>query len=183
MFDNPIFFLILLSLLAAASEWIGKRRKSRQTDADVEEDITEEASSSRRRNFREKQQQWEERLRRLLEGEVEPIPSESKPPEPPPQPAASPKIPKIPLKDQTPPPVKKVPSRPSFQSADRSAAVSQKISRFSGKDPKVQQKLQRLPVSLSRRFRNHQAARQAVIASVVFGPSKGTEENSDLLRF
>lgn len=179
MFDNPIFFLILLSLLATAAEWIGKRRKSRQTDAAAEEEnIAEETSSPRRRNFREKQQQWEERLRRLLEGEVEPIPAESKPPEPPPRPAAPPKTP---LSEQTPPPVREV--RPSFQPAARSTAVSQRISRFSGKDPKVRRKLQRIPVSLSRRFRNRQAVRQAVIASVVFGPSKGTEENSDLLRF
>ncbi len=181
MFDNPIFFLILLSLLATAAEWIGKRRKSRQTDAAAEEEnIAEETSLPRRRNFREKQQQWEERLRRLLEGEVEPVPAESKPPEPPPQPIASPKTP---LRKQPPPPVKEIPARLSFQRAARSTAVSQRISRFSGKDPKVRRKLQRLPVSLSRRFRNRQAVRQAVIASVVFGPSKGTEENSDLLRF
>lgn len=183
MFDNPIFFLILLSLLATAAEWIGKRRKSRQADAAAEEENNaEEATSPRRRNFREKQQQWEERLRRLLEGEVEPIPSESKPPEPPPRPAASP--PKTPFKEQTPPhPVKEIPPRPSFQPAARGTAVSQRVSKFSGGDQKVRRKLQRLPVSLSRRFRNRQAVRQAVIASVVFGPSKGTEENSDLLRF
>lgn len=181
MFDNPIFFLILLSLLATAAEWIGKRRKSRQADAAAEEENnTEEATSPRRRNFREKQQQWEERLRRLLEGEVEPIPSESKPPEPPPRPVAPPKTP---LKEQTRPSVKEVPIRPSFQPAARSTAVSQRISRSSGKDQKIRWKLQRLPISLSRRFRNRQAVRQAVVASVVFGPSKGTEENSDLLRF
>lgn len=181
MFDNPIFFLILLSLLATAAEWIGKRRKSRQADAAAEEENTaEETSSPRRRNFREKQQQWEERLRHLLEGEVEPIPEESKPPEPPPRPVESPKTP---LREQTPPPVKKIPLRPSFQPAAGNAAVSQKISKSSGKDPKVRRKLQRLPVSLSRRFRNRHAVRQAVVASVVFGPSKGTEENSDLLRF
>lgn len=180
MFDNPIFFLILLSLLATAAEWIGKRRKSRQIDAAEKENIAEEPSSSRRRNFREKQQQWEERLRRLLEGEVEPIPSESEPPEPPPRPVAPPKTS---VRERTPPPVKEIPARPSFQPADRSAAVSQKISRSSDKDPKVQQKRQGLTVPLSKRFRNRQAVRQAVVASVVFGPSKGTEENSDLLRF
>lgn len=172
MFDNPIFFLILLSLLAAASDWIGKRRKSRQADGDEEENIDEE-TPSRRRNFKEKQQQWEERLRRLLEGEVEPIPSESKPPEPPPRPVSPPK---------TPTPVREV--RPSFQPAARRASVdSPKISRSFGKDQKVQRKGRRLTVPLSQRFRNRQAVRQAVIASVVFGPSKGTEENSDLLRF
>ena len=179
MFDNPIFFLILLSLLATAAEWIGKRRKSRQADAAAEENIAEE-TPSRRRNFREKQQEWEERLRRLLEGEVEPPPSESKPTEPPPQPVAPPKTP---LKNQTPPPVKEIPVRPSFQPATRSATVFQKIPSASGKDPKVRRTLQRLPIPLSQRFRNRQALRQAIIASVVFGPSKGTEENSDLLRF
>lgn len=178
MFDNPIFFLILLSLLAAASDWIGKRRKSRQADGDEEENIDEE-TPSRRRNFKEKQQQWEERLRRLLEGEVEPIPSESKPPEPPPRPASPPKTP---LREQTPPPVREV--RSSFQPATRRASVDfPKISRSFGKDQKVQRKGRRLTVPLSQRFRNRQAVRQAVIASVVFGPSKGTEENSDLLRF
>ena len=178
MFDNPIFFLILLSLLATAAEWIGKRRKSRQADAAAEEENNaEETSSPRRRNFREKQQEWEERLRRLLEGEVEPPPSESKPP---PQPVAPPKTP---LKNQTPPPVKEIPVRPSFQPATRSATVFQKIPSASGKDPKIRRTLQRLPIPLSQRFRNRQALRQAIIASVVFGPSKGTEENSDLLRF
>ena len=176
MFDNPIFFLILLSLLAAASDWIGKRRKSRQADGNEEENIDEE-TPSRRRNFKEKQQQWEERLRRLLEGEVEPIPSESKPPEPPPRPASPPT-----LREQTPPPVREV--RPSFQSATHRASVdSPKISRSFGKDQKVQREWRRFTVPLSQRFRNRQAVRQAVIASVVFGPSKGTEENSDLLRF
>ena len=180
MFDNPIFFLILLSLLATAAEWIGKRRKSRQADAAAEEEnVAEEKTSSRRRNLREKQHQWEERLRRLLEGEVEPIPAESKPPEPPPQPVAPAKTP---LKEQTRHPVKEVPARPSFQPAARRAAVSQRISRSSGKVQKPRREL-RIPVSLSRRFRNRQAVRQAVVASVVFGPSKGTEENSDLLRF
>ena len=181
MFDNPIFFLILLSLLATAAEWIGKRRKSRQADAAAEEEnVDEEKTSSRRRNLREKQQQWEERLRRLLEGEVGPIPAESKPPEPPPRPVDPPKTP---LKEQTRLPVKEVPIRPSFQPRARSTAVSQKISRSSGKDQKPRRELRQLPISLSRRFRNRQAVRQAVIASVVFGPSKGTEENSDLLRF
>lgn len=181
MFDNPIFFLILLSLLATAAEWIGKRRKSRQADAAAEEENVAEETPSPRRKFREKQQEWEERLRRLLEGEVEPPPSESKPLEPPPQPVAPPKTP---LKNQTPPPMKEIPVRPSFQPATRSATVSQKIPNASGKDPKkVRRTLQQLPIPLSQRFRNRQALRQAIIASVVFGPSKGTEENSDLLRF
>lgn len=177
MFDNPIFFLILLSLLATAAEWIGKRRKSRQADAAAEEENVAEETPSPRRKFREKQQEWEERLRRLLEGEMEPIPSESKPP---PRPVPPPKTP---LKNQTPPPVKEVPVRPSFQPATPSAAVFPKTSNSSGRDQKTRRKLQRIPVSLSQRFQNRQAVRQAVIASVVFGPSKGTEENSDLLRF
>ncbi|MBT5708305.1 MAG: hypothetical protein HOI66_18485 [Verrucomicrobia bacterium] len=78
MFDNPIFFLILISVISAISDWLGKRRKAKKLAEELEG--SEEFESmpevelavepeERQQTLREEKQDWEERLRRLLEGD------------------------------------------------------------------------------------------------------------------
>ena len=81
MFDNPIFFLILISLISAISEWIGKRRKARQRleqEASMEVEAGDESphdieaeQADRRRQLEDQRAVWEERLRRMLQGAAE----------------------------------------------------------------------------------------------------------------
>lgn len=83
MFDNPIFFLILISVISAISDWLGKRRKAKRL---AEEERSGEIESMPhvelelepeplrpRQSQSEQKQEWEERLRRLLEGEESPV--------------------------------------------------------------------------------------------------------------
>ena len=202
MFDNPIIFLILISIISGISEWLGKRRKAKQLEeqlgsGEVVLDDDDTARQQRRREVREQQEDWEERLRRMLAGED---PDEKTPAaraEPPPAPIRQPES-----KANTPrPPANKATVQRQASTASRSSQPSLSKSNFAGAPAaKVSDEVRKKAAQLERvgrktlrdrssggsspvqRFRSRSAARNAIMAAVVLGPAKGVGEESDILK-
>ncbi|MDA7632918.1 hypothetical protein N8766_02310 [bacterium] len=202
MFDNPIFFLILISVISAISDWLGKRRKAKRLAEELEG--SEEFESmpevelavepeKPQPTLREEKQDWEERLRRLIEGDESSVQTS-------PQPAA---------------PVYKEPAWSSNEGAefpsgeysfgqrpiseDRSSndvgvdlaqqAHTERKSRSIGEEmnkPAPAMKVIRLGGGGNRRvetnFHSKSSIRKAIVAAVVLGAPKGSGEEADLLK-
>ena len=178
MFDNPIVYLVLISLLTVVAEWIGKRRRrSKDAERAEEEDVLSAAAAP---PAEEVKTSWDQRLQKWLN--VEEAPVEVRTPSEPRRELASglaedrepdlgtdvafarefdqtptqPLIPSVPLGVD-----RRVPPLPT-------AAKTKKRPRRSDRFGK---------------FRGPEALKDAVVAAVVLGPSKGNEERSDILRF
>lgn len=206
MFDNPIFFLILISLISAISEWLGKRRKAKrlaEEEPEVDLPFPSEAEVTAEPKKEEPhkrgpgpQQEWEERLRRLLEGddaETKPTPPVARAPEPPrvphqpsveikPEPFADAVLDYSPPSNPSPPPIPVTPKPvvaevPSAAALVRSDKNAQKIGNKSRKSAKP-----RVVGPQVAGFRSRRALKQAVVAAVVLGPPKGSAEEADILR-
>ncbi len=192
MFDNPLFFLILISVLSAISDWLGKRRKAarlREMEAgevsspqENEPEIT--FQEERRQSVPEEKEDWEERLRRMLGADEEPAPIKQHPRpssqqepasnygfEPPPPPTSVFRTEANPAQQQSiPNPV------PATTLANIDVTLSEPA-------PAMQ-----THVSSQRRraseinFRSKDAIRKSIVAAVVLGPPKGSGKEADLLQ-
>ena len=203
MFDNPIIFLILISIISGISEWLGKRRKAKQLEEQLgsgkvvlDDDDTER--HQRRREVREQQEDWEERLRRMLAGED---PDEKAPAaraEPPPAPIRQPEEP---VANTPRPSPNKTTVQRQAATASRSSQPSLVKPNFAGAPaPKISDEVRKKAAQLERvgrktlrdrssgrtstvqKFRSRSAARNAIMAAVVLGPAKGVGEESDILK-
>lgn len=184
MFDNPIFFLILISLISAISEWLGKRRKARQmmdeygpgAEVEVAEPQQPVATKAeRRRAVQEEQSNWEERLRRMLEGEAEPEkPRVERPVVT--EPVSAPRV-------STPVATVEAVSSSPVASPITATTSYEEILAKSKKGIEVTRRGRgRKRGSRLIDFQSPNSIRKAIVASVVLGPPKGAEEDSDLLR-
>jgi TolA-binding protein len=202
VFDNPIIFLILISIISGISEWLGKRRKAKQLEEQLgsgevvlDDDDTER--QQRRREVREQQEDWEERLRRMLAGED---PDENAPAaraEPPPAPIRQPE----PVANTPRTSANKTTVQRQAPTASRSSQPSLGKPNFAGAPaPKVSDEVRKKAAQLERvgrktlrdrssgrpstvqKFRSRSAARNAIMAAVVLGPAKGVGEESDILK-
>ena len=205
MFDNPIFFLILISLISAISEWLGKRRKAKaMREEELAEgmepvvDRHEEAPvGESRRTLAEQKQDWEERLRRMLEGDA--ASEESRPPAVPKvEPAAregsrgqptilevdepfiEPVRTEIPVPPVAPPPVPQVRPKPPVSRPTGTLRSSGLRGVKKGKVGQRKKSPTRRPAPMITQLRSRNAIRQAIVASVILGAPKGTGEESDL---
>ena len=176
MFDNPIFFLILISLISAISEWIGKRRKARQRleqEASMEVEAGEESphdieaeQADRRRQLEDQRAVWEERLRRMLQGEAE---TESAQAEVPPDRETEFQATTTPLeRPDSLPPTQTSGSVPDRPSAPLVPGAAMQVTR-------LQQSRKRTFINLG----SKNAVREAIVASVVLGPPKALEGESE----
>lgn len=204
MFDNPIFFLILISLISAISEWIGKRRKAKRLAEEESEaglpfpagpDATVAPEHEERRQGRpEPQQAWEERLRRLLEGEgteaTAPVARAPEPPQMPrqapiqshPEPIIADAVPVYSPPSQVGQPHKPVGRKPTKAEASQAAAWLQSARGKKGGNKSRKPANQKAPATLTAGFRSPRALKQSIVAAVVLGPPKGSAEETDLLR-
>jgi hypothetical protein len=204
VFDNPIFFLILISVISAISDWLGKRRKAKRLAEELEgsgeiESMPEVELAAEPENpqqtLREEKQEWEERLRRLLEGEESPV-------------------------QQSPQPAAPVYSEPTRVSRERAEVPSWEGEYSFGQNPILEerspenvgtdqiQQLQRARTSRTTReetgkpsaalkvtrlggggnrrvetnFHSKSSIRKAIVAAVVLGAPKGSGEEADLLK-
>ncbi|MCS1408595.1 MAG: hypothetical protein M2R45_01771 [Verrucomicrobia subdivision 3 bacterium] len=205
MFDNPIFYIILISLISVVSEWVGKRRKARRMAEEgplspsPEDALSEPEVAERRRSVASQgAQEWEERLRRLLGEETDTTPAAASPlsPEPirtepvvppPPPPVKSPVIEAYhPPEPSAPHPqhLKPLATQQKMQDATqwgKGTKSAQGLDSTGDIPKKVRQSFRRQAVT-AKSFRDRNALRQAIVASVVLSPPKGTEEEPDLLR-
>ncbi len=202
MFDNPIFFLILISLISAISEWIGKRRRAAAEAQEASNPSRGAAADPRaasgrlepgRKGEDVQELDWEDRLKRLLEGEdparsersrtreraespqVELYVEPERPRTPQPVPVAPPPVPRA-----SKPAVKVEGVREASDYVRPVAKPSQPIPADSPmilKRPRVR----RGGASDVSNFRSRKALRQAIVASVVLGPPKASGENPDLI--
>ncbi len=197
MFDNPLTFLILISVISAISDWLGKRRKAaREREAMAGGDVesvpvseigTEVPQGEARRSVREQKQEWEERLRRLLEGDEAPVSPSQSPPARSWQGEVPTQATEEVFSEPTRTPVQLVTSQPAPEIADRSA--SQRIDDVST-DVTLSKPAPAMQVRRRKRvhgpsvvnFQSKDSIRKAIIASVVLGPPKGLGEESDLIR-
>jgi len=200
VFDNPIYFIILISVISAISDWLGKRRKAKRLAEELEG--SEEFESmpevelavepeKPQQTQREEKQEWEERLRRLLEGDESPV-------QPSPQPAAQ---------------VYTEPTRSSNEEASsegysfsqrpiseerssnnvgtdqaqllQKARKSSSIAKETNK-PMPAMKVIRVGGGGNRRvetnFHSKSSIRKAIVAAVVLGTPKGSGKEADLLK-
>lgn len=201
MFDNPIFFLILISIISGISEWLGKRRKAKQLEelqgsGELElDDDTEK--QQRREEVREQQEDWEDRLRRMLAGED----PDEKPP------ARRAEAPSGPTRQPEPVvysagPAAKARASQRQSSGDSHSAQPSLSHSIPARAtaPKVSEEVRRKAAQLERmgrkkrgrgsagnrstiqKFTSRSAARNAIMAAVVLGPAKGVGEESDILK-
>lgn len=194
MFDNPIYFFVLIAIISAISEWLASRRKARQSNEETAgEELDEgkvEQRARRRRTLREQQENWETNWRRFLEGES---PVEKTPPNPINPIDVKPPI-EIPTSQTHSIDVEKqrdfMPSV-SHKSKDvkrgiqttkgqvvKGVAISDQASSSVISDVR---KVKRSP-SWIPNFQSKSTIRKAIVASVVLGSPKGFDEDSDLLR-
>ena len=189
MFDNPLFFLILISVLSAISDWLGKRRKAarlremeNQGEIDqYEEPLAEETLREERgRSARQEQEDWEERLRRMIGADEEPPPVRQDPQpatqvapsvdygyEPPPPPAVY----QEPLRrESVPNPIPAAPLAKTSVSLTKSAPAMRS------------HRSRRKRRSTGINFRSKDSIRKSIVAAVVLGPAKGTGEEADLIQ-
>lgn len=175
-FDGPWMFIVIV-LVSAVVNWLSKRR---------EEKAAQEGNGGEDKTPASVPADWEERLRRML-GEELPSPTPGLPPKPEPpapplrRPAAPPIIrPTAPA--MRPPPVEIVPVALSSDADVAVGGVGETIRRFEKMDAAVMTPVRPIGAMGSRRsglavnLRQPQAARQAFMASLVFGPPKGLEE-------
>lgn len=200
MFDNPIFFLILISVISAISDWLGKRRKAKRLAEDLEGSAEHESMSEAelavepeppRRSLKEEKQQWEERLRRLLEGDESPHQSS-------PQPEASVYPEETPLGSEGGGAFSRESSfrqEPVSEERGSNDGQSQRLqkalqSRSKGDEPSVPApalKVTRLGGGGRNKrvdidFHSKTSIRKAIVAAVVLGSPKGSGEEADLLK-
>ena len=190
MFDNPLFFLILISVLSAISDWIGKRRKAarmQEMEDSAPIDLSEEAPPAeavreeRRRSVHQEQEDWEERLRRMIgadeahspaKQETRPI-SQSQPSDdyelepPPPPPVYRPESKPV---QQAAMPIPSAPIPKTKISLSKSAPAMQTLRSRRARGPRVIN------------FRSRDAIRKSIVAAVVLGPPKGSGEKTDLIQ-
>lgn len=156
MFDNPLIFLVLISILTVVAEWIGKRRRKRAAEDEVEAEAVPEVDRSPDRTEPEAEPapNWRQQVMEMLGEQV----SSAPPPAPRLVPVEEPEeVPRIPEVVEVPPPL---PTSPP------SAAL-----------------LAHRPRSgWAVRFRTRSRVRDAIVVAVVLGNPKASEEDPDLLR-
>ncbi len=193
MFDNPLFFLILISVLSAISDWLGKRRKAarlqemeRAGELEVDDTSSPEAAlrEERRRSVREQEEDWEERLRRMLGADDEPPPVREQP-----QPTTHTQPASVFEAEPPPPPVFVGETRAPQQAVPQTAspAIQARLANTEVSLSESAPAMQMRRVKSARRspvinFRSKDAIRKSIVASVVLGPPKGSGEESDLIR-
>lgn len=186
LFDGPWMFIAIV-LASAVVNWLSKRREEKMSGGKTPEGAPPPAASSQ-----SPAADWEERLRRLLGEEMVP-PAAPQPPRPAPplhrpKPQTSNRPPIIrptmrPTAPRRPPPVEVVPVVVTASSDQVSGGgVEKTIARYEQLDPAVMTAVRpitslRKPSGsgLGAKLRDPHAARQAFVASLVFGPPKGLE--------
>ena len=188
LLDGP-WVVIAIVVAGALTNWLNKRREEK---AAGEKSNTDSAPAQPQPATSD----WEERLRRLLGEElVPPLPQPTRPaqPAPPlrrPTPPAAVTPPPIlrPAERQTaspmrPPPVEVAPVVGMATPNQASGGVEETVRRFEQMDPAVMTPVRPIVAIGNRRgsapgvsLRQPQAARQAFIASLVFGPPKALED-------
>jgi hypothetical protein len=199
VFDNPIFFLILISVISAISDWLGKRRKAKKLAEELEG--SEEFESmpevelavepeKPQQTLREEKQDWEERLRRLLEGDESSVQTS-------PQPAA-------PVDDEPTWSSNEGAEAPSGgysfgqrpisedrRSSDVGVDLAQQARKSRSIDEEMSKPAPALKVirlggggnrSVDTNFHSKSSIRKAIVAAVVLGAPKGSGEEADLLK-
>jgi len=174
LFDGP-WVVIALVVASAIANWLAKRRAEKSGEAVGEE----KTSSTPRRSSAPPVADWEERLRRML-GEEAPTAA------PPPiiKPSARPAVTQP--KDRVAPGLRPavatatVPLAPEL--TEGNSGVEETIRRYEQREPGTMPAVRPIissgagrPVLLNNSLRQPQAARQAFLASLVFGPPKGLE--------
>lgn len=182
LLDGP-WVIIAIVLAGALTNWLSKRREEKAARENPADGSTPTPMD------------WEERLRRLLGEElVPPSPRPSQPTQPapplrrPPQPAAS-RPPILRPGDRRlaaplrPPPVEVAPVIVSTTANQVYSDVAETVRRFEQMDPAVMTPVRPIGARDNRRssalgasLRKPQAARQAFVASLVFGPPKALED-------
>ena len=199
MFDNPLTFLILISVISAISDWLGKRRKAARerevleqggVEIDQSYEIAEQVpQADSRPSLRERKQEWEERLRRMLEGDQSPETPTQSPVQP--RPSEAPESEYLfgdarESMEASPAPLPVFDTQLSPETDDRSA--SQRVADIS---TDVTLSKPAPPMQVRRRKRSHGPSvvnfqskdeiRKAIIASVALGSPKGLGEESDII--
>jgi len=195
VFDNPIYFIILISVISAISDWLGKRRKAKRLAEELEG--SEEFESmpevelavepeKPQQTQREEKQEWEERLRRLLEGDESPV-----------QPAAQVYTePALSSNEDASSEGYSFSQRPIseerssnnvgtdqgqlLQKARKSSSIAEETNK-----PMPAMKVIRVGEgnkSVKTNFHSRTSIRKAIVAAVVLGTPKGSGEEADLLK-
>jgi hypothetical protein len=176
-FDGPWLFLVIV-LASAVINWLSKRRAEQAGPQPGRENEPPSAPAD-----------WEERLRRLLGEEVvpprpaRPTPVPQQPAPPLLRPTGRPPVIRPAAPALRPPPVEVVPVVISSEAEGAAGGVEETVRRFEQLDPAVMTPVRPISAMGSRRsnaisvnLRQPQAARQAFVASLVFGPPKGLED-------
>ena len=175
MFDNPIVYLVLISLLTVVAEWIGKRRRRAKNAGQAEEE--DALSTAADPPAEEVKTPWDQRLQKWLN--VEEAPAEIRTPSEPRRELASGLA-----EDRVPDLGTDVAYAREFDRTPTQPSVPPRVDRRVPPLPTAAKtKKRRRRSDRFGKFRGPEALKDAVVAAVVLGPSKGNEERSDILRF
>lgn len=178
LLDGPWMF-VLIVLISTVANWLSKRRAEAAEETKPTSEAAPQAAPA----------DWEERLRRLLGEEVlppqpaRPTPVPQQPAPPLRRPTGSPPLVRPASTALRPPPVEVVPVARSSEAEVAAGGVEETVRRFEQLDPAVMTPVRPISALGSRRrsglalnLRHPQAARQAFVASLVFGTPKGFED-------
>lgn len=188
LFDGP-WVIIAIVVAGALTNWLSKRREEKAANEKSKDGSAPASAQSALPD-------WEERLRRLLGEEfVPPAPRPTQPVQPAPplrRPSAPPTATRPPIirpadrrpaSPLRPPPVEVAPVTGLATANQVSGGVGETVRRFEQLDPAVMTPVRPIGARADQRgsalgnsLRQKQAARQAFIASLVFGPPKAFED-------